>query len=185
LKPENLLLSDDSDDAEIKIADFGLSTASGGNTMLETFCGTLSYVAPEVLQSKGYHGKPVDMWAVGVITYILLCGYPPFYSEDDNEITELTLKGEFRFISPDWDHVSQDAKDFISALLILNPEERLTAKLALHHPWLTIDNDDEEAGQRLKDDETGSIMVENLRKLFNARNKFKVCFRIFIYINNF
>lgn len=172
LKPENLLLSDETDDAEIKIADFGLSTAAGASCVLDTFCGTLSYVAPEVLQSQGYHGKPVDMWAVGVITYILLCGYPPFYSEDDAEITQMTLKGQYSFPSPEWENVSKDAKDFISSLLVLEPTDRLSAKQALRHPWLIIDD-----GPAAEDgkSETSSIMVHNLRKHFNARNKFKVC----------
>ena len=104
---------------------------------LSTSCGTPGYLAPEIMKGQVY-GPPVDIWAIGVITYILwglrggmmhrLCGYPPFSSDNDVAMYRQILRGKFDFPSPEWDHVSNDAKDFISKLLIVDPEKRYTAK---------------------------------------------------------
>ncbi|XP_065188383.1 myosin light chain kinase A-like [Sycon ciliatum] len=136
LKPENLLYADPNDDLSLKVADFGLSrliTPARRSTL--TICGTPGYVAPEVLLGKKY-GPPVDMWAVGVITYILLCGFEPFYDEDQQEIYQKTIRAEYSFPSPYWDDVSVDARDFINQLLRYRSSKRLTATEALHHPWI-------------------------------------------------
>lgn len=135
LKPENLLLKSPKDITEVKIADFGLSRMIDQSKMMQTACGTPGYVAPEVLQAQGY-GFEVDMWSIGVITYILLCGFPPFYAEELPELFEQILKAQYTFHEEYWGHVSKTAKNFIDSLLQVDPKKRLTAKGALEHPWL-------------------------------------------------
>jgi len=136
LKPENLLLRDSSSITEIKLADFGLSKIVSQKVMMQTACGTPSYVAPEVLQAKGYD-KEVDMWSIGVITYILLCGFPPFYNEKLQLLFEQIMKADYDFPEDYWCDVSKEAKDFIRKLLVVDPKKRMTGKEALKHPWLT------------------------------------------------
>jgi len=135
LKPENLLVKSLENDTEVKIADFGLSKIIDQEKMMQTACGTPGYVAPEVLQAEGY-GEEVDMWSIGVITYILLCGFPPFYSESVPEVFEQIMKAEYDYPAEYWDDISDDAKDFINHLLVVDVKKRLTAKKALEHAWL-------------------------------------------------
>jgi len=135
LKPENLLVKSIEDDTEVKIADFGLSKIIDKDKMMQTACGTPGYVAPEVLNAEGYD-KEVDMWSVGVITYILLCGFPPFYSESVPEVFEQIMKAEYDYPEEYWDEISAEAKDFIDHLLVVDVAKRLTAEQALSHPWL-------------------------------------------------
>eukprot|EP01107_Rhizomastix_libera_P014278 TRINITY_DN4403_c0_g1_i1.p1 TRINITY_DN4403_c0_g1~~TRINITY_DN4403_c0_g1_i1.p1 ORF type:complete len:317 (+),score=90.22 TRINITY_DN4403_c0_g1_i1:64-951(+) len=135
LKPENLLLKSKEDDIEIRIADFGFSKIMGESVMLATACGTPSYVAPEVLEAKGY-GKEVDMWSVGVITYILLCGFPPFFGETVPEIFEQILAAKYDYPDEYWEIVSDDAINFIDSLLVREPSKRMTADQAIQHPWI-------------------------------------------------
>ncbi|KNB46852.1 calcium/calmodulin protein kinase [Blastocystis sp. subtype 4] len=127
LKPENILLKNKQDYTNIKIADFGFARETHAMNGLSTSCGTPGYLAPEIMKGQVY-GPPVDIWAIGVITYILLCGYPPFSSDNDVTMYRQILRGKFDFPSPEWDHVSDAAKDFISKLLIVDPEKRYTAK---------------------------------------------------------
>ncbi|XP_043679479.1 calcium/calmodulin-dependent protein kinase type 1-like isoform X1 [Vespula pensylvanica] len=135
LKPENLLYYSPDEDSKIMISDFGLSKMEDSGIMA-TACGTPGYVAPEVLAQKPY-GKAVDVWSIGVISYILLCGYPPFYDENDANLFAQILKGEFEFDSPYWDDISDSAKDFIHKLMCVNVEQRYTCKQALAHPWIS------------------------------------------------
>jgi len=135
LKPENLLLQSEDQDTEVKIADFGLSKIMDHQAMMKTACGTPGYVAPEVLQAQGY-GPEVDMWSIGVITYILLCGFPPFYSDELPELFKKIMAVDYSFPATYWKDISEDAKDFIRALLVSNPKTRLTAAKALQHVWL-------------------------------------------------
>jgi len=134
LKPENLLLKA-GNDTEVMLSDFGLSKIVGAESMMETACGTPYYVAPEVLMSTGYD-KEVDLWSVGVITYLLLCGFPPFYGESLPEVFEQIMKAEFDFPDPYWTDISKDAKDLINKLLVVDSKARLTASQALKHPWV-------------------------------------------------
>jgi len=135
LKPENLLCSGAGDQEVVKIADFGLSKIFQDNEPLMTSCGTPSYVAPEVLMCESYD-KAVDLWGVGIVTYILLAGYPPFYGKDDTVIFDKIAKVEYNFNDETWNSVSDLAKDFIKHLLTRNPKERFTAEQALQHPWI-------------------------------------------------
>jgi len=137
LKPENLLLQNENEDTEVKIADFGLSKIIGDSVLMQTACGTPGYVAPEILQACGY-GKEVDMWSVGVITYILLCGFPPFYNENIPLLFEAIIKAEFDYPAEYWDEISDTCLEFIDRLLVVDPKARMTASEALNHRWLKI-----------------------------------------------
>ncbi|XP_075766160.1 calcium/calmodulin-dependent protein kinase type 1G isoform X2 [Pelodiscus sinensis] len=134
LKPENLLYLTPEENSKIMITDFGLSKMEQ-NGIMSTACGTPGYVAPEVLAQKPY-SKAVDCWSIGVITYILLCGYPPFYEETESKLFEKIKEGYYEFESPFWDDISESAKDFICHLLEKDPNERFTCEKALRHPWI-------------------------------------------------
>jgi len=136
LKPENLLLKSEGD-TEVMLSDFGLSKIIGEDTMMQTACGTPYYVAPEVLSATGY-GQEVDLWSVGVITYLLLCGFPPFYGESLPEVFEQIMKAEYDFPEPYWNDISNEAKDLIKKLLVVDPKKRYSAKQALKHPWIEV-----------------------------------------------
>jgi len=136
LKPENLLMADDGPDSEVKITDFGLSKAFDEHSqVMQTPCGTPGYIAPEVLLMKGYD-KQCDVWSLGVIVYILLCGFPPFYADNDAQLFEKIKKGEYEFLRPYWDPISDSAKDFIRQMLRVDPKQRITCDQALAHPWM-------------------------------------------------
>ncbi|KAK2892972.1 hypothetical protein Q8A67_012960 [Cirrhinus molitorella] len=138
LKPENLLYFNPQDGSKIMISDFGLSKMEGTGDVMSTACGTPGYVAPEVLAQKPY-SKAVDCWSIGVIAYILLCGYPPFYDENDSKLFEQILKADYEFDAPYWDDISDSAKDFISCLMEKDPSKRYTCEQALRHPWIAGD----------------------------------------------
>jgi len=140
LKPENFLFKTKANDAPIKIIDFGLSRYDAGEFgLMKTRVGTPYYVAPEVLR-RGYT-KSCDIWSIGIITYILLCGYPPFYGDTDREIFDSVASGEFDFPSEEWDGISNAAKDFISSLLQTDPNLRPSAGKALSHKWIVEKKD--------------------------------------------
>jgi serine/threonine protein kinase len=134
LKPENILITGQKQDI-VKVSDFGLSK-DFATDKLKTACGTPDYVAPEVLLGS-YYDNTVDIWSVGVICYILLCGFPPFYGNTDQEIFNKIMRGDYDFPSPDWDNISDDAREFVCALLTLNPKERPSASQCLEAPWIT------------------------------------------------
>ncbi|OTB02979.1 hypothetical protein M426DRAFT_322208 [Hypoxylon sp. CI-4A] len=119
---------------QIKIADFGLSKIVWDNQTM-TPCGTVGYTAPEIVKDERY-SKSVDMWALGCVLYTLLCGFPPFYDESIEVLTEKVAKGQYTFLSPWWDEISKSAQDLISHLLTVDPDERYTIKEFLNHPWI-------------------------------------------------
>lgn len=146
LKPENILFANDSEDSPIKVADFGLAKLydpEQAGKGLKTMCGTPGYVAPEVLRPKdkrkGY-GEQVDMWSTGVILYILLCGFPPFYEDDQDKLFRQIIKGNYDFPSPYWDSISDEAIDLVKKCLCTDPSKRLTPSVALDHPWMQLDS---------------------------------------------
>jgi calcium/calmodulin-dependent protein kinase I len=143
LKPENLLCSGSDESEIVKIADFGLSKIFNDEEELRTSCGTPGYVAPEVLMCESYD-KSVDMWGIGIITYILLAGYPPFYAENDIALFEKIMNAEYDFEDDCWDDVSELAKDFIKHLLVKEASSRYTAEEAIRHPWLASDASDKQ-----------------------------------------
>ncbi|ESO89987.1 hypothetical protein LOTGIDRAFT_178957 [Lottia gigantea] len=135
LKPENILYADLKGNSPLKVADFGLSQIIEPEVKMSTICGTPGYCAPEILSGKKYE-KTVDIWSVGVITYILLSGYEPFYEDNEKKMYKRIIKGEYSFPSPIWDNVSENAKDLIRKMLHMDSKKRLTAKQALKHPWV-------------------------------------------------
>uniref|UniRef100_A0A3Q2YXL0 calcium/calmodulin-dependent protein kinase n=1 Tax=Hippocampus comes TaxID=109280 RepID=A0A3Q2YXL0_HIPCM len=166
LKPENLLLASKLKGAAVKLADFGLAIeVQGDQQAWFGFAGTPGYLSPEVLRKDPY-GKPVDMWACGVILYILLVGYPPFWDEDQHRLYQQIKAGAYDFPSPEWDTVTPEAKDLINKMLTINPSKRITASEALKHPWICQRST---VASMMHRQET----VECLKK-FNARRKLKV-----------
>jgi calcium-dependent protein kinase len=133
LKPENFLYTSAAADSEMKIIDFGLSRVDDEVEHMNTKVGTPFYVAPEVLTRR--YDKECDLWSIGVVTFVLLCGYPPFYGDTEAEIFSSVKRGVFEFRSPEWDPISDLAKDFIRNLLQKDPAKRLTPQSALDHPW--------------------------------------------------
>ncbi|XP_038136193.1 calcium/calmodulin-dependent protein kinase type II delta 1 chain-like isoform X1 [Cyprinodon tularosa] len=165
LKPENLLLASKLKGAAVKLADFGLAIeVQGDQQAWFGFAGTPGYLSPEVLRKDPY-GKPVDMWACGVILYILLVGYPPFWDEDQHRLYQQIKAGAYDFPSPEWDTVTAEAKDLINKMLTINPAKRVTAADALKHPWICQRST---VAAMVHRQET----VECLKK-FNARRKLK------------
>jgi serine/threonine protein kinase len=118
----------------VKLADFGLSKVIWDASTM-TPCGTVGYTAPEIVRDQKY-SKAVDMWAMGCVLYTLLCGFPPFYDESIKTLTEKVARGEYSFLSPWWDGISDSAKDLITHLLCVNPDERYTIDEFLQHPWI-------------------------------------------------
>ncbi|XP_018425279.1 PREDICTED: calcium/calmodulin-dependent protein kinase type II subunit delta-like, partial [Nanorana parkeri] len=165
LKPENLLLASKSKGAAVKLADFGLAIeVQGDQQAWFGFAGTPGYLSPEVLRKDPY-GKPVDMWACGVILYILLVGYPPFWDEDQHRLYQQIKAGAYDFPSPEWDTVTPEAKDLINKMLTINPAKRIVASEALKHPWICQRST---VASMMHRQET----VDCLKK-FNARRKLK------------
>ncbi|XP_069000419.1 calcium/calmodulin-dependent protein kinase type II subunit gamma isoform X4 [Embiotoca jacksoni] len=165
LKPENLLLASKMKGAAVKLADFGLAIeVQGEQQAWFGFAGTPGYLSPEVLRKDPY-GKPVDIWACGVILYILLVGYPPFWDEDQHKLYQQIKAGAYDFPSPEWDTVTPEAKNLINQMLTINPAKRITADQAIKHPWVCQRST---VASMMHRQET----VECLRK-FNARRKLK------------
>lgn len=135
IKPDNMLLSSDSDEAVVvKLADFGFAKRVGSG-ILHTPCGSPVYTAPEIAREDSYD-KSVDVWSAGVLLYILLCGYPPFYHPDPGKLFEEIKKGVYDFPKEQWGSVSANAKDLVCHMLKANPADRITAQQALEHPWI-------------------------------------------------
>lgn len=164
LKPENVLLSDKTDNAKIKIADFGFARKVREGCI--TACGTPGYVAPEVISGKVYHTE-CDNWSLGVLVYILLAGYPPFYAKNRQELFKMIRQAKYVFDSPYWDVVSDPAKDLVRKILVVDPKKRYTAKDILAHPWV---NGEVASKQNI------SANKEQL-KIANARRHLRAAFR--------
>uniref|UniRef100_A0A671KIJ9 Serine/threonine-protein kinase DCLK2 n=1 Tax=Sinocyclocheilus anshuiensis TaxID=1608454 RepID=A0A671KIJ9_9TELE len=163
IKPENLLVCEYPNGTKsLKLGDFGLATVVEGP--LYTVCGTPTYVAPEIIAESGY-GLKVDIWAAGVITYILLCGFPPFRSENNlqEDLFDQILAGRLDFPSPFWDNITDSAKELIGHMLQVNVEARYTAEDVLSHPWVT---DDAAMENNMKMEVAGK-----LKKHFNSVQK--------------
>jgi len=173
LKPENLLLTSRDDDFNIKIGDFGFAKrVDYAGEGLSTACGTPGYVAPEILHGKRY-GKGVDIWSIGIITYILLCGYPPFHHDNHTILFKMIKKGEYEFDSPYWDHVTDDAKEFIRMMLAVDPAKRASAQDLMAHAWIQ--------GDHVPNTHLESAVKE--LKAFNARRKFRAAVKTVQTVN--
>lgn len=173
LKPENLLLADRNDDTNIKIADFGF--AKHISEPLNTVCGTPDYIAPEVCalldlkkvpkEKRPCYGTGCDIWSAGVIVYILLGGYPPFFDENRNKLFKKIKAGIFEFHDQYWSGTSPEAKDLIRKMLTVDPRKRPSAKDLLSHPWIMA------GSESLQGKDLGGTVTE--LKRYNARRKFK------------
>jgi serine/threonine protein kinase len=167
LKPENLLFQHGGDNAPLKLADFGLSRMLKEDELLHNVCGTPGYVAPEVLDASPSYGVAVDMWSAGVVLYILLCGYPPFYEDDNHKLFQKIRRARYEFKEKSWKNISTEAKELIQALLVVDPCQRLTAAQVFAHPWCS----------------TGVGGTENLEDVlgnlhhFNAKRRLKKAIR--------
>lgn len=173
LKPENLLLVSPDNDFDVKIVDFGFATEVDGEN-LTTHCGTPGYIAPEILQDHPY-GKSVDMWAFGVNLYILLGGYPPFYDKNQQMLFRKIMKGAYTFHPEYWGQVSEEAKDLIRKILVVDVRHRLTVDQALAHPW--FHHEDEVLDGRVL-----TMGLAELRK-FQARRKLRAGVKAIISLN--
>lgn len=171
LKPENLLYQNESTDSTIKIADFGLAKLlSEDSLLMHTACGTPGYVAPEILKGLAYD-KTVDLWSIGVILYILLCGFPPFYHDNTMILYELIKSGKYEFPSPYFDKISNDGKDLIRHLIVVDPKKRYNATDVLNHIWITGSSNGE----------LGAVQEE--MKKFMLKKKFKVFLILLLLLN--
>ncbi|KAF2144457.1 uncharacterized protein K452DRAFT_344489 [Aplosporella prunicola CBS 121167] len=167
LKPENLLFRTPEDNADLLIADFGLSRIMDEEQfhVLTTTCGTPGYMAPEIFKKTG-HGKPVDIWAIGVITYFLLCGYTPFDRDSNLEEMQAILVADYSFTPLEyWRGVTPTAREFIKRCLTIDPRARMTSHEALSHPWIA------DPSTNVKDPSTGGKedLLPTVKKNFNAR----------------
>lgn len=173
LKPENLLLSSRDDNASIKVADFGFARGTTTDHDLTSLVGTPPYMAPELVRLRHYdatggYGRTVDVWALGVILYILLSGIHPFQIEDEEAMLENVENARWNWLGDNWDTVSADAKDLIQKLLTPDPAKRPDIKTALKHPWIVSGG---------SSDKTLGTGVKDALKQFQARKKFKGAFR--------
>ncbi|RHY56015.1 hypothetical protein DYB34_013548 [Aphanomyces astaci] len=176
LKPENILMLDKEDNASIKIADFGFAKDAAAVNGLTTTCG---YVAPEIIGRSDTaltYGKPVDIWSIGVITYVLLGGYTPFHDDNQSILFDNICRGRFVFYSPDWDEISDDAKAFITMALTVDPSHRPTATELLCDPWIVDEN---VSMYQL------SGVQEKLPMLHTSANKFKAAVNATMLVNRF
>ncbi|MBA0762354.1 hypothetical protein Gotri_011988 [Gossypium trilobum] len=163
LKPENFLLLNKEENSPLKATDFGLSLFYKPGDVFKDIVGSAYYIAPEVLKRK--YGPEADIWSIGVMLYILLCGFPPFWAESENGIFSAILRGEIDFESDPWPAISPQAKDLVTKMLNLDPKQRLTAQQVLNHPWIK------------EDGEAPDIPLDNAvlarLKQFKAMNNFK------------
>jgi len=174
LKPENLLFRTQAEDADIMIADFGLSRVMEEEklNLLTEICGTPGYMAPEIFKKTG-HSKPVDVWAMGVITYFLLAGYTPFDRDTQQQEMEAIIAGDYKFEPQEyWANVSDTARAFVSECLTIDAKSRPTAAQALQHPWLA-----DETPHFVPDPESPgggpTNLLPHIQKNFDARKTFR------------
>jgi serine/threonine protein kinase len=164
IKPENLLIVQDifQNKEIVKLADFGFATKAKNESCLVTQCGSPLYVSPEILHGTPY-GTKTDLWSIGIMSYILLCGYPPFVGENSKDLFRVIKRGKFTFSERYWESITSEAKQFISSLLVSDPKERHDTSQALRHPWMTMESD------------TFTDLATSLQKLklFNAKRKLR------------
>ncbi|GAB2298774.1 Calcium-dependent protein kinase 17 [Dionaea muscipula] len=163
LKPENFLLLNKDENAPLKATDFGLSVFFKSGEQFKDIVGSAYYIAPEVLKRK--YGPEVDIWSVGVMLYILLCGVPPFWAETEHGIFNAILRGQVDFTSDPWPSISPQAKDLVRKMLNSDPKQRLTAYQVLNHPWIKEDGE-------APDTPLDNAVLDRLKQ-FRAMNKFK------------
>jgi len=164
IKPENVIFENTNDHSNLYLIDFGFAAKEVEGHSLTTSCGTPQYAAPEILNGLP-HGSEVDMWSVGVVTYLILAGYPPFYDDDTDEMFRLIKKGDLDFPAASWDNISEEAKNFIERLLTVDPSQRMTAEEAMNHAWI-------KSGHARRTDHLGFVQEE--AKKFRARSMWQM-----------
>ncbi|WOO78681.1 Calcium/calmodulin-dependent protein kinase cmkA [Vanrija pseudolonga] len=172
LKPENIIYKTRDEDSKIVIADFGIAKHVDGDEELTSMAGSFGYAAPEILLGKP-HGRKVDLWSIGVIAYTLLCGYSPFRSDDRNELIRETTSGRVTFHERFWKHVSEEGKNFIKQLLVVDPKLRISAADALKDPWI--------GGAGATDED----LLPTFRENFNPKKKWADAIRVIRATNKF
>lgn len=156
-----MLYEGEDDYSIVKVMDFGMARILDSNNQLMTsVCGTPAYMAPEVIMNEKYDIS-CDIWSLGIVLYVMLCGYPPFDAESNEENMNNIKSGNFKFPSPDWDNVSDLAKDLVKSMITVDPKKRITAKEVLNHEWM------------VKNVDTKLWISDNLKK-YNARRRLKV-----------
>ncbi len=175
LKPENLIYAKKNPYRELKVTDFGLAKLKKRSEMLTTACGTPGYVAPEVLKKQEYN-EAVDVWSLGVILYILLCGFPPFYHEQTQKLYALIKAGDYQFPHDYWKDITDSAKELIRKMLTVDPKKRITVDQILQHPWVQ--------GRTASAQAFGPGHSDRLRKL-QARRQLRKVVQMIIAINRF
>ncbi|CDZ98882.1 pkinase-domain-containing protein [Phaffia rhodozyma] len=174
LKPENILYHSHDENSKLVLADFGIAKHLNSGEKLHAAAGSIGYAAPEVLTGVG-HGKPVDIWSLGVVTFILLCGYSPFSNQDNNELIEETIRGRIVFHEKYWKKPSAESKEFIKWLMNVDPDQRPTAQEALDHPWLSSHlPQDHDIGEGLRTNyrSTASVRWKSAYNVITATNRF-------------
>lgn len=178
LKPENIMYANMKPDSPVKVVDFGLSTtAAHGAATMKTACGTPEYVAPEVISKKPYTNK-CDMWSVGVIMYILLCGYPPFGEENSKVLYRKIRNADIEFPPEDWNAISKEARALVNSLIVVDISKRLSAKQVLQHPWMVkmlgeVNFASSESAAAEKKPLPNLARARGHMKAFNARRKLR------------
>jgi serine/threonine protein kinase len=158
IKPANILMCRrEKDGVSVKVGDFGMSTFVGVDGLVRGRCGTPGYVAPEILTAASLvgYGNKVDIFSAGVTLYVMLCGYEPFYGENEKELIEANKRGVIDFPESDWGEVSKEARDLVLKMTAANPLDRVNAKEALQHPWIT----------RLESEESESSAQSNIKTI--------------------
>ncbi len=175
MKPENILYESTKEDAQVKIIDFGVSKEFNPNATMHQRAGTAYYIAPEVLK-KNYNEK-CDIWACGVILYIILCGYPPFEGSNEKEIMEKIVEGKYRIDGLDWEDITNGAKNLIKKLLTYDPTQRISAEDALKDEWIQRMATNEEIKKPVAEKAFNNL------KNFRAANKIQNA--IYVFLVNF
>jgi serine/threonine protein kinase len=164
IKPENLLLSDHKDLNSVKLADFSFAKHVRKQYDCRTLCGTPGYLAPEMLERFPAYGVKCDVWSVGCLLFLLLCGYLPFDDEDDDVVFDLTRAGQFEFRPEFWKYVSKSAKNLVTKMLTVNPKKRISAGNAIKSHW--VEKGDEALEER-------QLNIKKLRNLIEGKRKLK------------
>lgn len=164
LKPENCLFLNKNENSPLKIMDFGLSSFEDYANPVVGLFGSIDYVSPEALSRDNKITTKTDIWSLGVILYILLSGYPPFFAPSNRQKQQMILNGQFSFDEKTWKNISSSAKQLISSLLEVDPNMRPTAQEIVEHPWVR--------GELAKEEEMDAEIVSRLQS-FNARRKFR------------
>ncbi|KAL8542299.1 hypothetical protein ACS0TY_003240 [Phlomoides rotata] len=172
--PENFLFVDEDEDSPMKIIDFGLFGFYKPEEVFTDIVGSPYYVAPEVLYKS--YGIEADVWSVGVIIYIMLCGTPPFWGETEQDIFEAVLRGDIDFSSDPWPNILKSAKDLVKRMLVRDPRKRITTHQALYHPWV------QQINGVANDKPLDSAGLSRMKQ-FSAMNKLKkITIRVCVHV---